>query len=143
MTLTLTLTLTPSSLQVQTVVNFDFPATSSLYLHRAGRTARMGATGRVISLVHSSQRRFAESLMMAVRDRSELHLVRKGDKREAEWRAKVARYGGGGGGLARARQTLATAGERLNRIQRSKRSGAARLNRAGGQPGSGRGYGRG
>ena len=29
------------------MVNFDFPATSSLYLHRSGRTARMGTHGLV------------------------------------------------------------------------------------------------
>ena len=66
---------------VERVVNFDFPATSALYLHRAGRTARMGKAGSVTSLVHNSQRRFAESIRDAVERRAELHVVRKGDLR--------------------------------------------------------------
>ena len=67
---------------VARVVNFDFPVTSALYLHRAGRTARMGRPGHVISLVHTSERRFAESIRDAIERESELHVVRKGDLRE-------------------------------------------------------------
>jgi superfamily II DNA/RNA helicase len=52
---------------VERVVNFDFPATSSLYLHRGGRAARMGAPGRVLSLVQTNERRFAESLLESAR----------------------------------------------------------------------------
>lgn len=69
--------------QVGYVVNFDFPATSALYLHRAGRTARMGRRGTVYSLVHTSERRFAESIREAVERRTELHTVAKGDTRAA------------------------------------------------------------
>ncbi len=36
---------------VDEVLNFDFPRSAVDYLHRAGRTARAGATGRVTSLV--------------------------------------------------------------------------------------------
>ncbi|MER7764593.1 DEAD/DEAH box helicase [Streptomyces sp. NPDC097619] len=39
------------------VVNVDPPADAKEYLHRAGRTARAGAAGRVVTLVTSNQRR--------------------------------------------------------------------------------------
>ncbi|KOO34828.1 dead-box ATP-dependent RNA helicase 39-like protein [Chrysochromulina tobinii] len=59
--------------QVETVLNFDFPATSSLYLHRAGRAGRMGRTGTVLSLVHDSEHRLAASVLDAVNRRTEVH----------------------------------------------------------------------
>ena len=65
---------------VDHVINFDFPSTSALYLHRAGRTGRMGRRGTVISLVTTSEQRFAASIKLAVTERDvELHTVRKGD----------------------------------------------------------------
>ena len=64
---------------VERVINYDFPATSALYLHRAGRTARMGKSGYVLSLVQDGQRRFARSIRDAVERKMELHVVRKGD----------------------------------------------------------------
>jgi ATP-dependent RNA helicase DDX56/DBP9 len=36
---------------VSTVVNFDFPATASAYIHRIGRTARGGASGVAVSFL--------------------------------------------------------------------------------------------
>lgn len=40
---------------VDYVINMDFPETSQVYLHRAGRTARAGADGRVITLADSKE----------------------------------------------------------------------------------------
>lgn len=42
---------------VDLVVHFDPPADHKDYLHRSGRTARAGATGTVVSLVHPDQQR--------------------------------------------------------------------------------------
>jgi len=42
---------------VASVVHFDPPADHTDYIHRSGRTARAGASGTVISLVTSGQRR--------------------------------------------------------------------------------------
>ena len=39
------------------VVNIDFPKDISQYVHRAGRTGRMGANGIVISLVTEREER--------------------------------------------------------------------------------------
>jgi ATP-dependent RNA helicase SrmB len=60
---------------VRHVVNFDFPATAALYLHRSGRTGRMGASGAVTSLVTSKERPIAEALERALQLRDELHTV--------------------------------------------------------------------
>ena len=38
---------------VANVVNFDFPPNAKNYVHRAGRTARGGASGNVLSLLKS------------------------------------------------------------------------------------------
>ncbi|WOG82086.1 hypothetical protein DCAR_0101247 [Daucus carota subsp. sativus] len=54
-------------LDVDHVIMFDFPLTSIDYLHRTGRTARMGAKGKVTSLIakkdHSLATRIEEAIM--------------------------------------------------------------------------------
>jgi superfamily II DNA/RNA helicase len=47
---------------VDLVVHFDPSADHKDYLHRSGRTARAGATGTVVSLVHPEQRRDVDRL---------------------------------------------------------------------------------
>jgi superfamily II DNA/RNA helicase len=42
--------------RVDLVVNFDFPFNPVDYLHRTGRTARAGASGRITSLVTKRDR---------------------------------------------------------------------------------------
>lgn len=65
---------------VSTVVNFDFPASSALYLHRAGRTARYGAKGEVISLVTKRQAKAAQTLQDALTSRRQIHALDYGGK---------------------------------------------------------------
>ncbi|KAL4423171.1 hypothetical protein ABPG77_007824 [Micractinium sp. CCAP 211/92] len=48
------------------VVNFDFPLNPVDYLHRTGRTARAGATGRITSLVAKGDRVLAERIEEAL-----------------------------------------------------------------------------
>ena len=48
--------------RVGSVVNFDLPADATDYTHRAGRTARAGESGFVVSLVDPSQSREAQKL---------------------------------------------------------------------------------
>lgn len=54
---------------VSNVINFDFPSNEAQYVHRAGRTARAGTKGRVISLTIGEDERAS---LMAV---AELHNV--------------------------------------------------------------------
>ncbi|KAF8072921.1 DEAD-box ATP-dependent RNA helicase 39 [Scenedesmus sp. PABB004] len=48
------------------VVNFDFPSNAIDFLHRSGRTARAGATGRVTSLLGPRDRRLAAAIQYAL-----------------------------------------------------------------------------
>ena len=41
--------------EISHVYNFDLPANAAIYVHRAGRTARAGANGIVVSLVLASE----------------------------------------------------------------------------------------
>ncbi|PXF44152.1 DEAD-box ATP-dependent RNA helicase 39 [Gracilariopsis chorda] len=53
------------NLKVDHVVLFDFPNSAVDYLHRAGRTARAGATGRVTSFVLKKDMRLARAIQRA------------------------------------------------------------------------------
>jgi superfamily II DNA/RNA helicase len=44
------------------VIHFDFPTDTKQYIHRSGRTGRMGAEGTVISLVSKREQSFLEKL---------------------------------------------------------------------------------
>ena len=66
----------------------------------------MGRPGLVRSLVHDSERRFAESIRDAVQRKAELHIVRKGDLRERT-RADASR------GKAYARGMVSREAERI------------------------------
>ncbi len=40
---------------VRNVINYDMPAYIKTYIHRAGRTARAGQTGRCFTLLHEDE----------------------------------------------------------------------------------------
>ncbi|MFT4413981.1 DEAD/DEAH box helicase [Fredinandcohnia humi] len=44
------------------VIHFDFPKTTSQYLHRSGRTGRMGKKGVVISIVNAREESFLKKM---------------------------------------------------------------------------------
>ncbi|MFD1019756.1 DEAD/DEAH box helicase [Thalassobacillus hwangdonensis] len=44
------------------VIHYDFPSDAKQYIHRSGRTGRMGAEGTVISLVNKQQLSFLEKM---------------------------------------------------------------------------------
>lgn len=75
------------NLAVDHVILFDFPASAVEYLHRAGRTARAGARGRVTSLVTRHDGRLAAAIEAAARGRTDA-LEGARAAREAEAGAK-------------------------------------------------------
>ena len=52
---------------VENVINLDLPETAQSYLHRAGRTGRAGASGRVFSIVDRGESRRIHSLRKSLR----------------------------------------------------------------------------
>lgn len=44
------------------VINFDFPQSTSDYLHRAGRTGRAGKKGFIYSLYHNKDQEIIDEL---------------------------------------------------------------------------------
>ncbi|MCH1627541.1 DEAD/DEAH box helicase [Ferdinandcohnia quinoae] len=48
--------------EVSHVIHFDFPKTTTQYLHRSGRTGRMGKAGTVISIVNSREESFLRKM---------------------------------------------------------------------------------
>ncbi|MFG2307349.1 DEAD/DEAH box helicase [Streptomyces sp. NPDC048566] len=61
------------------VVNVDPPADSKDYLHRGGRTARAGESGRVVTLVTAGQRREVNRMMSDAGIRPTVTQVRSGE----------------------------------------------------------------
>ncbi|MHC6629697.1 DEAD/DEAH box helicase [Streptomyces globosus] len=61
------------------VVNVDPPADHKDYLHRGGRTARAGGSGKVVTLVTPNQRRDVVRLMAEARIRPTTTQVRSGE----------------------------------------------------------------
>jgi superfamily II DNA/RNA helicase len=62
------------------VVNVDPPADAKDYLHRGGRTARAGESGRVVTLVTPQQRRDVNAMMSAAGIRPIVTQVRSGEQ---------------------------------------------------------------
>jgi superfamily II DNA/RNA helicase len=69
---------------VSLVVHVDPPRDPKDYLHRAGRTARAGATGTVVTLVMPRQRKRTTALLSRSGVRPHEHRIRLGDPRLAE-----------------------------------------------------------
>lgn len=64
---------------IDLVVNVDPPAEAKDYLHRGGRTARAGESGKVITIVLPDQRRSTQRLLSSAGIRPEALRVRSGD----------------------------------------------------------------
>ncbi|MER5894487.1 DEAD/DEAH box helicase [Streptomyces sp. NPDC001876] len=63
------------------VVNVDPPADAKDYLHRGGRTARAGESGKVVTLVTPNQRRDVNRIMTDARIRPTVTQVRSGEEK--------------------------------------------------------------
>eukprot|EP00241_Pyramimonas_parkeae_P001717 CAMPEP_0114244080 /NCGR_PEP_ID=MMETSP0058-20121206/11141_1 /TAXON_ID=36894 /ORGANISM="Pyramimonas parkeae, CCMP726" /LENGTH=500 /DNA_ID=CAMNT_0001356981 /DNA_START=420 /DNA_END=1923 /DNA_ORIENTATION=- len=73
---------------VDHVVNFDFPKNPTDYMHRTGRTARAGASGKVTSLVGKRDETIAYQLHTQISSGGSLDAVAK-NKFELDHRRKV------------------------------------------------------
>ncbi|MCU9601219.1 DEAD/DEAH box helicase [Pallidibacillus thermolactis] len=47
---------------IDLIIHYDFPSTSTQFIHRSGRTGRMGKKGTVISLVNAKERSFLKKM---------------------------------------------------------------------------------
>eukprot|EP00188_Purpureofilum_apyrenoidigerum_P006203 Plantae.Rhodophyta-Purpureofilum_apyrenoidigerum.ctg922.p1 GENE.Plantae.Rhodophyta-Purpureofilum_apyrenoidigerum.ctg922~~Plantae.Rhodophyta-Purpureofilum_apyrenoidigerum.ctg922.p1 ORF type:complete len:513 (-),score=86.95 Plantae.Rhodophyta-Purpureofilum_apyrenoidigerum.ctg922:1451-2989(-) len=74
------------NLSIDHVVLFDFPTTAVDYIHRAGRTARAGASGRVTSFVTKRDRTLAEAIQEANKDKVDTIERARIRRREADKR---------------------------------------------------------
>ncbi|KAK9270544.1 hypothetical protein L1049_026125 [Liquidambar formosana] len=80
-------------LDVDHVVMFDFPSNSIDYLHRTGRTARMGAKGKVTSLVAKKDLMLATRIEEAIRKNESLESLTVDNVRSDIARVRVNEKG--------------------------------------------------
>ncbi|PPR96462.1 hypothetical protein GOBAR_AA24211 [Gossypium barbadense] len=81
-------------LDVNHVVMFDFPLNSIDYLHRTGRTARMGAKGKVTSLVAKKDLLLAERIEEAIRKNESLESLTVDNVRRDTARTRITEQKG-------------------------------------------------
>ncbi len=89
------------------VVNYDLPIEPENYVHRIGRTARAGASGRAVSFCCGEDRnllRGIEKLLKAPIPVHEKHPYHCEVSRHAKGENPMARRGGGGGGRSQGRR---------------------------------------
>lgn len=132
------------NLKVDHVILFDFPNSAVDYIHRAGRTARAGAKGKVTSLIMKKDQRLAAAIQKAERGRGDaLEGARRAReeelrrKSEEEARAKL---------VARQQMKEGVYGEERGDavpFTSSRRFGAPSRGKGRGRGGGGRGGGRG
>ncbi|GMI98866.1 RH39 [Hibiscus trionum] len=73
---------------------FDFPLNSIDYLHRTGRTARMGAKGKVTSLVAKKDSLLAERIDEAIRKNESLESLSVDNVRRDSARVRITEQKG-------------------------------------------------
>jgi ATP-dependent RNA helicase RhlE len=78
---------------VSHVFNYELPETPEAYVHRIGRTARAGASGRAFSLCENSERPLLRQIEKATRQTLAFTDRRTGDARSAEAEPRRAARG--------------------------------------------------
>ncbi|XP_065881668.1 DEAD-box ATP-dependent RNA helicase 39-like [Euphorbia lathyris] len=81
-------------LDVDHVIMFDFPLNSIDYLHRTGRTARMGAKGKVTSLVARKNIQLATRIEEAIKKNESLESLTVDNVRRDNARAQITQEKG-------------------------------------------------
>jgi len=75
---------------VETVINYEAPQTHEIYLHRVGRTARAGRSGRACTLAAESDRKVVKAAVKTGRAQGAKIVSRVVDPKVAdEWAEKV------------------------------------------------------
>uniref|UniRef100_A0A5B7BPY2 Putative DEAD-box ATP-dependent RNA helicase 39 n=1 Tax=Davidia involucrata TaxID=16924 RepID=A0A5B7BPY2_DAVIN len=88
-------------LDVDHVIMFDFPLTSIDYLHRTGRTARMGAKGKVTSLIAKKDLILATRIEEAIMKNESLESLTKDNVRSDVARSRINEQKGKGSKLVK------------------------------------------
>ncbi|KAF2864990.1 P-loop containing nucleoside triphosphate hydrolase protein [Massariosphaeria phaeospora] len=75
---------------VSTVINYEAPQTHEIYLHRVGRTARAGRTGRACTIAAEPDRKVVKQAVKSARDQGAKVVSRQVPPEEAEtWTKKL------------------------------------------------------
>jgi ATP-dependent RNA helicase DDX27 len=75
---------------VSTVINYEAPQSHEIYLHRVGRTARAGRTGRACTLAAEPDRKVVKQAVKASRDQGAKVVSRQVPVEETErWMEKI------------------------------------------------------
>ncbi|KAF2033956.1 ATP-dependent RNA helicase-like protein DRS1 [Setomelanomma holmii] len=75
---------------VSTVINYEAPQTHEIYLHRVGRTARAGRSGRACTLAAEPDRKIVKQAVKASRDQGARVVSRQVPSEETErWMGKI------------------------------------------------------
>ncbi|TKY46106.1 DEAD-box ATP-dependent RNA helicase 39 [Spatholobus suberectus] len=101
-------------LDVDHVVMFDFPLNSIDYLHRTGRTARMGAKGKVTSLVAKKDLDLASKIEDAMRNNESLEAITKESVRRDIARTQISEHKGKSKKLVKVSKVKGKSGSRAS-----------------------------
>ena len=111
------------------VINFELPRDINSYVHRIGRTGRMGRHGTAISLFSHANKPVARDMVTLLQEASQV---------VPDWLAKIAAEGGGGGNRYQGRGKFGGRDYRANAQVRQYRHNGAGFPGEGGMGGNGR-----
>jgi ATP-dependent RNA helicase RhlE len=104
---------------IQLVVNYDMPHSVEDYVHRVGRTGRIGKDGRALSLVSPADRGVHQAILRHLRARTDAEADRA--SRDAARFAPRRRGSPGGGRMSRPAGTRRSARSRARGANRTRR----------------------